>query len=186
MSARSQGQGNKGTKILIVVFAVVVVLLIGAVVVLANNVKKVKEEAAKTAEEEQKRQTVVTEENAEGFVEELFDNDDSSQRAAPSSFDTVMTTVWHFTDGQSESSDAYVENAIENATPIYFDVRLTDTQETIYESPVLPLGTHVNKIKLMRDLDPGIYDCELTYHLIDDEQNTLGTIDVVVTVIVEN
>lgn len=183
MSAQSQGKSNK---ILIIVFAVIVVILLGAVVVLANNVKKAKEEADNLNKEPEKRQTVVTEENAEVFVEELFSEDDTAQVSAPSTFDMVMTNPWNFADGESESRDAYVENAKENKTPIFFDVRIADTQETIYESPVLPLGTHVDKIKLLKDLDPGTYDCELTYHLIDDEQNTLGTIDVVLTVIVEN
>lgn len=183
----AQSQGNKGTKILIIVFAVVVVLLIGTVIVLANNVKKAKEENSKSAEIQETgyRQTVINEETADQVVEDMFTEDDNVV-GMPSSYETVMTTTWHFPDGESESTDAYVENSKANSTSIYFDVRLSDTQENIYESPVLPLGTHVDKIKLMKDLDPGTYDCELTYHLIDDEQNTLGTIDVVVTVIVAN
>ena len=73
-----------------------------------------------------------------------------------------------------------------NKHDVYFDIIRTDTNERIYASPVLPIGSHLEAITLDSDLDAGTYDCIVEYHLVDEEQNTLGTVSFALTIIVQN
>lgn len=77
-------------------------------------------------------------------------------------------------------------NSKDNETAVYFDVVRNDTKETIYQSPVIPVGQDLSNITLDQDLEAGDYECTLTYHLIDDEQNTLTTVNMWLMVKVEN
>jgi hypothetical protein len=80
----------------------------------------------------------------------------------------------------------YVENVTDNETPVYFDLIVDETGETVYSSPVLELGAKLEKIKLDTPLEKGDYSCTMVYHLVDENQNTLTTVNVGVTVVVEN
>jgi hypothetical protein len=104
----------------------------------------------------------------------------------PPNYEVTMNSTWHFNDGAEASEDAYVENSAANSNDVYFDLELQDTGEVIYESPVIPIGSHLDKIKLDKDLDAGTYTCVMTYHLVDSGQNTVGTVKLEVTVIVAN
>jgi hypothetical protein len=80
-----------------------------------------------------------------------------------------------------------VENRENNLTPVYFDVFLEeDESHVLYRSPVIPLGESIESITLDEDLDPGVYACVAEYHLIDEDQNTLSTVRVGLTINVEN
>jgi len=102
------------------------------------------------------------------------------------SYRAKMSSDWVFADGTSASENAYVENAVANRHDVYFDIILSDTNERIYASPVLPIGSHLKAITLDKDLDAGTYDCIVEYHLVDEEQNTLGTVNFALTIIIQN
>jgi hypothetical protein len=79
-----------------------------------------------------------------------------------------------------------VENVEKNTNDVYFDILLAeDESHVIYQSPVIPRGGHIEKIALDEDLEPGTYDCICVYHLIDEDQNTISTLRVTLTIIVE-
>ena len=44
----------------------------------------------------------------------------------------------------------------------------------------------MDKIKLDKKLKAGTYDCVMTYHLLDENEETISTVRVNVTIIVEN
>ena len=118
----------------------------------------------------------------EGNIQEIIDRD-----LVPTGYyQATMNTTWNFRDGTSVSDNAYVANDRANTNDVYFDVQLADTEEVIYELPVIPRGEYLDGIKLMKDLDAGTYDCVLIYHLIDAEQNTLSTLRISVDIVVEN
>jgi hypothetical protein len=127
------------------------------------------------------RSVLVTEDNAEEVVEEML----QPPSYAPTSYEVSMTTDWVFPDGNSPSSNAYVENVTDNETPVYFDLQLRDTEEVIYESPVIPLGGTLDNITLNRNLAAGSYDCVMIYHLVDEYQRTLSTLRVGLPITVE-
>ena len=90
-----------------------------------------------------------------------------------------------FVDGNSASYDAYVENSEANTNDVYFDIYFADSDEKIFESPVLPRGSYLKNIKLDKTLAAGSYDCVIVYSLIDEEQNVLSDVRVAMTINIE-
>ena len=124
--------------------------------------------------------TLVTKEN----VDEVEDN--IEKISADDSYRAIMSVEWTFENGTSKSADAYVENSITNSRTIYFDVNLSSTNELIYSSPYLPLGSKLNNITLIKDLDAGDYPALVTYYLVDDDQNVIANVSIAITVHVLN
>lgn len=167
--------GKGGIFIIIGGVAAIVIIgvLVGVIVYLLNPEE----------EQQEKRNVVVTPDN----VEEVVDNMISAEFVEPGYFETSMTNIWHFSDGAAVSEDAYVQNVVGNTNDIYFDVVLADDEEHfIYKSPVIPRGSSLEQIALDEDLDAGTYDCVMIYHLVDEDQNTISTLRIGITVIVEN
>lgn len=165
-------KGKKGGNTPLVICAVVIILLLVAIIVVLLNRDK---------DEQPKRNVVVNEDNAEDVAEDLL-----AEEAVPmGTYEVTMNSTWNFKDGKSASDNAYVENATVNTNDVYFDVELSDTGEIIYESPVIPRGSHLEEITLKKDLEAGTYDCILTYHLIDEDQNTISTLTMGLTIVVE-
>ena len=77
-----------------------------------------------------------------------------------------------------------MENAEANENPVYFDIARSDTDEMIYESPVIPVGDHLDDITLDKELPDGTHDCVMTYHLLDDEEETVSTVKVGVKIVI--
>lgn len=173
---------RKNSRVLLILCTVIIVLLIAIVVLLLkgrNDTNVISEETISSP----KRNVVINEENAEEMAEEILNRE---KVAAPRTYEVTMNSTWNFQDGASSSDNAYVENSTANTTPVYFDLLLDETEEVIYESPVIPVGSYLEDIKLDTDLDAGTYDCTLIYHLVDAEQNTLATLQMAVTVVVAN
>lgn len=176
---------SKGITWLALIVVVAVVALVGGLVgvIVAQRAmlaRMPRPTVAEVAEETAKRPVVVNEDNVEEAIRAL----DEAQQVPVGSYEAVMNSVWRFPDGDSPSENAYVENVPENTNDVYFDVQLTDTGETIYESPVIPRGRHLNQIVLDKRLEQGTYDCVLIYHLVDEEQRTLSTLRMAITIIV--
>jgi hypothetical protein len=131
-------------------------------------------------EDSTKRNVVVSEQNAKEVASEML-----AQEYTPTGYYQVtMNSTWNFASGDAVSDNAYVENATANTNAVYFDVVRSDTEETIYESPVIPVGSHLENISLDKDLEAGTYDCVLTYHLVDDDQKTLSTLNMGLTIVI--
>ena len=137
---------------------------------------------SKGAEDEPKRNVVVTKDN----IEEITDDMMNQEYIEPGYYSTSMSTTWHFATGYAISEDAYVANVEENTNDVYFDVFLADDEnEAILKSPILPRGSELDNIALDVQLSAGTYDCVMVYHLVDEEQNTISTLRVGFTIIVE-
>lgn len=176
MSEQEQGQKQEQKKkkkggILV---AVVIIALIGVIIYLLL----LREPEAE--KEEERRNVLVTPENVESV---LKDADEST----PSGYYTVtMNSGWHFPNGKEPSSDSLVENVEKNTNDVYFDIVLEeDEDKVLYSSPIIPRGSRLEAVALDEDLDAGTYDCVVIYHLVDEEQNTLSTLRVALTIIVE-
>lgn len=131
-------------------------------------------------EDKSERETVVTEENVEKVKQQL------QEPVEDGYYKTKMSVDWTFEDGKAVSSDAYVANSKDNTRKVYFDLNLADTNELVYSSPYLPVGTELKEIKLDKDLSAGDYECILTYHLVDDEDEELTTLSVTVNLHILN
>ncbi len=170
-----QKGGNNKTRLIIIICLVLVIVLLGIVIAL---LLKKNDQAAQPAAEE-KRDVIVNEDNVDEIVDRMM-----SGSSTPTNYEVTMNSTWNFPSGSEASSDAYVENSTSNQNDVYFELELSGTGEKLYESPVIPVGNHLDKIKLDKDLEAGTYDCIMTYHLLDGDQNTVGTVKMAVTVII--
>lgn len=164
------GKGSGATTALVVVLVLAVVGLAGYILVSRN---------AAQPEETQKRNVLVTEENVGESVAEMK----TAASLGAGSYTAEMNSTWHFPDGKSPSDDAYVANSNDNELPVWFGVTLGDGR-TVYESPVLPVGTSISQFALDEELEEGDYGATVTYHLIDEDQNELSTLSIGITIIV--
>ncbi len=170
---KESNSSRKGGRIVFVVCIVVIIVLLAAVIYLLQNRQE--------EEEPVNRNVVVNEEN----VEEILAQIDEKESVPVGYYETIMNSTWHFDNGSTPSDNAYVENATTNTNAVYFDVTRADTEETIYESPILPIGSHLENIALDTELSSGTYDCLVTYHLLDEENKSISTLKVTVTIVVD-
>ncbi len=173
---RRTSHGKKGGKVVIAAGAVIIVVLLLVIIGLLFN-----RNGGNNNDNKPMRNVVVNEKNAENVAEEFIEQ----EQIRSGNYEVTMNSTWYFTDGTSISDNAYVENVANNTNDIYFDVNLADTDEVIYSSPVIPLGSYLENIALDKDLEAGSYDCVLTYHLIDENQKTLSTLKVSLTIVIE-
>ncbi len=160
-------KASRGKPKLIIGLAIVICLIGIIVYLLVNN-----------GDSEPDSNIVITSEN----VEEAIKDVEKSEFIAPGSYEATMNYKWTFDDGSSASKDAYVENCVRNKYTVYFTVALaTAPDKEIYHSPYLAVGSHIEKIKLDKDLDKGVYDAVLTYHLVDDKNKDVSKVSVSVT-----
>lgn len=173
MAKDSKQKGN-GIKIAVVLGIVIIIGLLVTVIILLVRGQAAKEEPAK-------RDVVVNEENAEEVAENLINTD----YTPPGYYEVTMNSNWTFPDGETASTNAYVENKTTNTNDVYFDLSLENTGEIIYSSPIIPVGSHLDEVKLDTTLDAGDYECVCTYYLVDKDQNPLSHVSVSVKVKVE-
>lgn len=159
-------KGKKGGRAVILICVFVIVILLTIVVHLLLDKK----------EDEPKRNVVVNSDNVDEVLENLEDP------VPLGSYEVTMNSTWNFASGDVASENAYVENAKTNTNSVYFDVTRIDTGETIYESPILPVGTHLENIALDSNLPNGSYDCLITYHLLDDEEKSISKVKLTLTI----
>ncbi|MCI8666610.1 MAG: hypothetical protein HFG82_08065 [Dorea sp.] len=120
-----------------------------------------------------------------GFVDETNTDtvmEDMGDKVAEGMFECNMTTSWVFEDGKSESPNAYVANVENNLHTIYFDVYDTATEEVLYSSPMLPVGTELRNIKLEKELPKGEYDAVVMYTLVNEKNEEVSTVGFNITI----
>lgn len=168
-SGDTTGKGGKKTVLVICILAIVVLLALVVYLLATRNQRK--------DDEAVNRNVVVNEENVENVLQEL----DEKEAVPPGYYEVMMNSTWNFKSGDAPSDNAYVKNAEANTNAVYFDVEREDTGEVVYESPILPVGSHLENITLDSVLEDGTYDCILTYHLLDDENRSVSTLKMTLT-----
>lgn len=124
-----------------------------------------------------------------GFVDESNKDtvmEDMGEKVAEGMFECKMTTSWVFEDGKSESPNAYVANVESNLHTIYFDVYDKATEELLYSSPMIPVGSELTNIKLEKELQKGEYDAVVRYTLVDEDNEEVSTVGFDITISVNN
>ncbi|MDR1961319.1 MAG: hypothetical protein LBQ16_03460 [Gracilibacteraceae bacterium] len=109
------------------------------------------------------------------------------EKVARGMFETHMNTTWSFPDGASASGDAVMGNAASNNYPFWFTITLSGTNEIVYTSSLLPVGTQLAEIVLDKDLAAGTYPAVLTVHMVDEEGAEVeGNMGFGIALIIEN
>lgn len=161
---------NKGRrKMIIIAFVVLCAALVVCVVLLFQKTKP-----------KELDRGFVDESNKDTVMEDMGD------KVAEGMFECKMTTSWVFEDGKSESPNAYVANVENNLHTIYFDVYEKATEELLYSSPMLPVGTELDNIKLEKELQKGEYDAVVMYTLVDEDNEEVSTVGFDITISINN
>jgi hypothetical protein len=190
MADTNQMQGSSGekknNKAIIIIIVLLLIIVIGLVAVIAfllgrKESATPQDDAASsepTRQVQQASKLVLDEEDAVNIMEQM------RQEVAEGMFECQMTTEWNFADGQSESPDAYVANSSNNTHPICFDVYIDNSDELLYSSPVLPVGTSIDHIKLDKELPAGSYQAICLYSLLRDveSQEVFSSAEFVITI----
>ncbi len=160
-----KGKNRKMTAVVIVLVCIVAVLAVVCVALLLPG---------QDSEETSTRGTIsIIAEEDTAAVEQVEDG----------YFRCVMTTDWYYTNGMP--SNVYVSNSQSNTRDFYFDVYLTDTQELIYSSLVVPVGYDISNFDLDKELDTGVYDAIVTYSFLDDEENVQDMTSFAITITIK-
>ena len=168
LSPSTTKKGGKGPFIAVASTAVVLILII-CVLVLGK-------EKAITG-----KNVVVTPDNVEDIIKEM-----EGQRVAPGTYEVKMNPEWTFKNATAASSNAYVENAANNTNDVYFTLSYADTKEVFHTSPVIPIGSRIANIALDSSLPKGTTDCIITYHLLDNNREELSSVNLTLSITIEN
>lgn len=124
----------------------------------------------------------------EGNYEQIME--DIRNEVEEGYFETYMNTEWRFPDGNSETTNAVLGNSPNNKKPIRCEIKLADTEEVVFKTDVIPVGTELPPFKLDTDLDAGTYNAICQVYLLDEEEDGSYTdysnAGFNVTIIVEN
>lgn len=168
------GEGGKKIFFVVCIFAIIILLALVVYLLITRNQNEGKDDGVIN------RNVVVNEENVEEILQEL----DEIEAIPPGYYEAIMNSTWYFASGDAESDNAYVKNAETNTNSVYFDVERADTGEVVYESPIIPVGSHLENIALGSDLEDGTYDCILTYHMLDEDNRSTSTLKMTLTLVI--
>lgn len=169
MKDQKELANKKRRTITIIAFAILCIALAVCIALLFFKFKK-----------EPNERGFVDESNTETVMEEM------GEKVAEGMFECNMTTSWVFEDGKSESPNAYIANVESNLHTFYFDVYDTSTDELLYSSPMLPVGTEIRNIKLDKELQKGEYEAVVMYTLVDEDEEEVSTVGFNITISVNH
>ena len=174
---KQQDTNTSKSRVIGICVAVVMAALVGVIVyLLVTRTTGIKEEP---------RNVVVTQNNVEKVLDNL-EKMEEENAVKPGYYTVTMNPEWHFKNGSEASYDAVVKNVEANTNDVFFDIVLEeDENKVLYKSPVIPRGGELKDIALEEQLSAGTYPCVVIYHLIDEDQNTLSTLRVTLSIIVE-
>jgi len=176
--ARDEKQKRNVIIIIIIAFAVLLTALMVCIVLL---LKKSEDDQVESLDD----MTPAAAALERGFVEkEVVDDimEEMADKVAEGMFECKMTTTWTFEDSDSISPNAYVANVESNLHTIYFDVYEDGTDELLYSSPLLPVGTEFQSIKLEKKLPAGEYNAVVMYTLVDENYEEVSKVGFTVTI----
>jgi hypothetical protein len=165
--------GTKPNKF-VIIGAVAALAVIGALVAVIIRLTGAPAEPVVVGERSAGVGTVATIENIDSIRQDLGKPVDDGY------YEARMNVDWTFATGNSPTRDAYVANSENNTRTVYFDLLRKDTNEVIYTSPNIPVGSQLTEFALDRPLPAGEHDGIVVYHLLDDEENELSSVSVTV------
>lgn len=173
------GAKNKKSKTTMIVLLIVLVAVIATLASVVYFMSKKKDNPSSSSVSSGNGR-VVTIENRDEVLADL------NNKVSSGFYEIMMNVEWSFKDASTPSEDAYVANPTTNSNTVYFDVIVDSTGQTVYESPMIPVGYELQDIALQSSLAAGTYSCTLTYHLMDEDAKEVSNLAVGVTLNIEN
>ena len=96
-----------------------------------------------------------------------------------------MNTSPYFEDGTSKGNLMIVNETI-NRYPQKVQIIRNDTEEIIYTSGAIAVGSKIEAAALDVDLDAGTYECTALFHNLDNSGNIIGSAGAIITITINN
>ena len=109
-----------------------------------------------------------------------------NEKVAEGMINISMNTAPYFENGTSEGNVMIVNESINNY-PQQVEFIRNDTQEIIYQSKAIPIGSKIERAKLDVELPAGTYECTAMFHNLDPETgDIIGTAGAIITITIKN
>jgi len=97
--------------------------------------------------------------------------DEMVSKAAEGTMALEMKTEAVSSDGTN--FDCYIANSVSNNYDMFVVIYLDETQEELYRSGLIPLGSRIEKFTSSVKLSPGTYVGTIVYNQVEDDQATI-------------
>ena len=109
-----------------------------------------------------------------------------NEKVAEGMINISMNTAPYFENGASEGNVMIVNESINNY-PQQVEFIRNDTQEIIYQSKAILIGSKIERAKLDVELPAGTYECTAMFHNLDPETgDIIGTAGAIITITIKN
>ena len=109
-----------------------------------------------------------------------------NEKVAEGMINISMNTAPYFENGKAEGNVMIVNEAINNY-PQQVEFIRNDTQEVIYQSKAIPVGSKIERAALDVELPAGTYECTAMFHNLDPVSGEIiGTAGAIITITVKN
>lgn len=180
---KNHESGTRKRKALIIgTISVVAILLIVCIVLLVTLLSRPNDNNPEDNSSKVKRDYLVTPDN----VDEVIASLEAADVTPSGSYEVKMNSEWRFRDSTQPSYNAFVANVVNNTQEVFFDVVENESGETIYESPIIPVGSSLENVLLDVDLATGTYACTLIYHLLDANGEEFSSLQIAIDIVIEN
>ena len=109
-----------------------------------------------------------------------------NEKVAEGMINISMNTAPYFENGKAEGNVMIVNEAINNY-PQQVEFIRNDTQEVIYQSKAIPVGSKIERAALDAELPAGTYECTAMFHNLDPVSGeTIGTAGAIINITIKN
>ena len=109
-----------------------------------------------------------------------------NEKVAEGMINISMNTAPYFENGEAEGNVMIVNESINNY-PQQVEFIRNDTQEVIYQSKAIPVGSKIERAALDVELPAGTYECTAMFHNLDPiSGEIIGTAGAIITITIKN
>ena len=109
-----------------------------------------------------------------------------NEKVAEGMINISMNTAPYFEDGKAEGNVMIVNESINNY-PQQVEFIRNDTQEVIYQSKAIPVGSKIERAALDVELPAGTYECTAMFHNLDPVSGEIiGTAGAIITITIQH
>ena len=109
-----------------------------------------------------------------------------NQKVEEGMINISMNTAPYFENGTAEGNVMIVNESINNY-PQQVEFIRNDTQEVIYQSKAIPVGSKIERAALDVELPAGTYECTAMFHNLDPVSGEIiGTAGAIITITIQH
>lgn len=171
MEDRKESQVQK--RKIIIILSVIIILLAASMVVLVGMSLRSPKETIENIETEKQSNAMAYEANVVvGDKDSLQDAVDRLiEKAKEGQMSLEMKTEAYSDDGKRFT--CHLANSIQNNYDMFMVLYLDNTQQEIYRTGLIPIGSRIEEFTLKEALEPGRYEATLVYNQVEEDRETI-------------